>query len=377
MNITSIVAIIGFIQGLFLLTVLIPKVKKSTPSFYAALLLSVFIFDLGTYWLHINNLISKLTLLIGFAETTLFLYGPILYLYVSSVLNVDKLVTLKSNLFHFIPAVIVFSLVSPFLFGYPINDFLNRLGDSMPEFFSTYNLSSLIFDHVIWFTHAIIYFIACLRMLRRYRISNSKNLRASDQTIKKLHYRWIEFLIFGYLAFPIIGLTGFTYGLISGEVMNFSPVLNLFLVFHIFGISFIGFRHQQLLTNPMKMIKYQQSNMDDERLNLCIKKLTDYFENERPYLKNDLTIKSVASHIGIIPNYISEAINRHYGYGFNDFVNSYRIELVKKLIVSTEKDIYTLEALANEVGFKSKPTFNTAFKKKEGITPSEFRKIHR
>uniref|UniRef100_UPI004048EBF7 helix-turn-helix domain-containing protein n=1 Tax=Fulvivirga sp. TaxID=1931237 RepID=UPI004048EBF7 len=122
------------------------------------------------------------------------------------------------------------------------------------------------------------------------------------------------------------------------------------------------------------MIRYQQSGIEAQKLDEYVKKLADYFEKHQPYLKSDLNMRSVADLVDIKPNYISQAINRHFGCGFNDFVNSYRIDLAKEFIIAPNKRMFTIEAIAEEVGFKSKPTFNTAFKKKEGITPSEYRR---
>ena len=376
MSISSILALVGFIQGLFLLTLVIPKVRKKTPSFFVMLLLSVFLLDLGTYWLHLNRLIIKIPQLVGISETTLFLYGPILFLYLTSILNDEEKLFSKKTLVHFIPAMAIFILISPLFLGYPLYNWLNGLGEKLPESFSTYNLNSILFDHLFWYIHGIFYFLVCLKKLQNFRANHTKNGKPMEESVKKLHFRWIEYLLYGYLAFPLIGFSGFLAGLFIGQPIYLSPILNFFLVFHIFGISYIAFRHQQLLVDPLKMMKYQQSNMDDDTLSLYIKRLTELFEKERPYLKNDLTLKTVSEIIGINPNYISQAINRHYGFGFNDFINSYRVDLAKELIVSPQKSMFTIEAIAEEAGFKSKSTFNNAFKKKLGITPSEYRKKH-
>ena len=48
----------------------------------------------------------------------------------------------------------------------------------------------------------------------------------------------------------------------------------------------------------------------------------------------------------------------------------------QKLLLSKEGDIYTIEAIANKVGFHSKSSFNSSFKKITKITPSEFRRIN-
>ena len=57
---------------------------------------------------------------------------------------------------------------------------------------------------------------------------------------------------------------------------------------------------------------------------------------------------------------------------FYDFISKYRIEEAKKIF--TEKSDKTVLEVLYEVGFNSKSSFNTTFKKFTGITPTQFKK---
>ena len=72
--------------------------------------------------------------------------------------------------------------------------------------------------------------------------------------------------------------------------------------------------------------------------------------------------------------YISESINQNAGMNFNGFINEKRIAYAKELIASEAAQELTLEAIANESGFRSKSSFNNAFKNFTGMTPSQFMK---
>lgn len=63
-------------------------------------------------------------------------------------------------------------------------------------------------------------------------------------------------------------------------------------------------------------------------------------------------------------------LNKH----FFDFVNEYRIEKAKELLTHPERKEYTVLEILYEVGFNSKSSFNTAFKKRTGLTPTEYRR---
>ena len=74
----------------------------------------------------------------------------------------------------------------------------------------------------------------------------------------------------------------------------------------------------------------------------------------------------------ITPHQLSEFINDYVGMNFSSYINNYRVEEAKELLLK-EPDRNTL-AVGLDVGFGSKPSFNTIFKQKTSLTPSEFRK---
>ncbi|RCK51738.1 hypothetical protein TH25_08700 [Thalassospira profundimaris] len=84
-----------------------------------------------------------------------------------------------------------------------------------------------------------------------------------------------------------------------------------------------------------------------------------------------LTMPKMASAVGVKPNQLSFVLNRHIGKSFFDYVNEYRIQAAtQRLIESPDR---TILDIAIEVGFNSKSTFNLAFKKITGLTPSAYR----
>ena len=72
--------------------------------------------------------------------------------------------------------------------------------------------------------------------------------------------------------------------------------------------------------------------------------------------------------------HISEVLNVHMNVSFQDFINEYRVNAFINCLQKEQYAHYTLFGIANEVGFNSKSSFNTTFKKIKGLTPSEFKK---
>ncbi len=95
-------------------------------------------------------------------------------------------------------------------------------------------------------------------------------------------------------------------------------------------------------------------------------------ENEKLFLKQDLTINKLASYINVSRTYLSQVINELFQKNFNTLVNEYRIKEARDMLIENKN--MTIEGIANEVGFRSKSSFNSAFKKYTGVTPSFFMK---
>lgn len=97
-------------------------------------------------------------------------------------------------------------------------------------------------------------------------------------------------------------------------------------------------------------------------------------EEEKLYRNPNLRISDVADKLSISPNYLSRIINETCNVGFNEIVNNYRVDEVISLIKNGDYKNRTLFSLAQQAGFSSKSTFQSAFKKVTGKTPSEYKK---
>jgi len=95
-------------------------------------------------------------------------------------------------------------------------------------------------------------------------------------------------------------------------------------------------------------------------------------ETERLFLDPTLQLRSVAERLGVNANQLSEAVNDGSGQNFNDFLNGYRVAAVRKRFDAGDHDQLTFLAIAYECGFNSKASFNRAFRKHTGMTPSAY-----
>lgn len=103
-------------------------------------------------------------------------------------------------------------------------------------------------------------------------------------------------------------------------------------------------------------------------------KLLAYMETNKPYIDPELTLQTLADQLALTPRELSELVNGAMEMHFFDFVNSYRVKAAKELLL-VERAKTILEVLY-QVGFNSKSSFNTAFKKHVQMTPTAFRKAN-
>jgi len=103
-------------------------------------------------------------------------------------------------------------------------------------------------------------------------------------------------------------------------------------------------------------------------------KLNNLMETDKIFLNNEITLATVAEKLEISIHDASYLINEVTGSNFYNFINRFRVEEAKKLLTSTKTDKLNMLGIAFESGFNSKTTFNTAFKKLVGLSPTEYAK---
>jgi AraC-like DNA-binding protein len=311
-----------------------------------------------------TGLFNTLPHLIGIASTLLFLIGPFFYFYLKTIMGNN--VPLKGKaLLHFVPFLVLIIYRLPFYLQSAENKLDIYRNDS---FFKNEHRIIILIQAI----HAIVYFIVLKKSASIY----AQQINGSSDT-ERINLSWINKCL-GFLAF-IFGFVILSYGLrIMG--FNFHPlysvIIPLLISVTILSIGFIGlkqpiiFSHQQ---DNFKSKKYERSALTDDKADDHLKTLVELMEKEKLYLDSDLTLQKLASKMLISANHLSQVINDRTGQNFFDFINSYRIKTAQDLLAAPQGELLTILAIGQEAGFNSKSSFNTAFKKHTGLTPSQYK----
>ena len=123
-------------------------------------------------------------------------------------------------------------------------------------------------------------------------------------------------------------------------------------------------------------VKYKGSHLSDEDKQQLLARIQEVMDTNQEIFTPDFTLERLATLLGSRYKYVSQVINEHYQQNFNNFLNSYRIKEACKRMGNIENyGNYTIEAISESVGFKSRSTFVSSFKRITGLTPSQYQRM--
>jgi AraC-like DNA-binding protein len=128
---------------------------------------------------------------------------------------------------------------------------------------------------------------------------------------------------------------------------------------------------EMIVPSPVKR-RSGMTQISQNELQRIASDVSDVMEQYHLYLNADLTLEDLAKAIAEHPRNLSLAINSILGKNFFDLVNSYRIEAAKARLKNRKDPGLTILEVMYEVGFNSKSSFNTQFRQKTGMTPSQY-----
>jgi AraC-like DNA-binding protein len=139
---------------------------------------------------------------------------------------------------------------------------------------------------------------------------------------------------------------------------------------------FIGINTSTIPVNQLIVGLKENFEVENEKSAFpeIINKLKNHMKVNEPFMDSSLSVYDLAKQINVPSRDLSIAINHNLNKHFFDFVNEYRIKKAMEIFKNTNDEKLTVLEVLYEVGFNSKSSFNTAFKKFTGTTPSEFKR---
>ncbi|MGM9860790.1 MAG: helix-turn-helix domain-containing protein [Muribaculaceae bacterium] len=140
-------------------------------------------------------------------------------------------------------------------------------------------------------------------------------------------------------------------------------------------------RYQMLLKDHTEQASRQESKDNDENTDENLKevyaKILYLMDNTDDIYRYGFNLEMLAAMLHIGQREVSQAINRCAGKNFHQLLNDYRIREACRIMPQVDPRVHTIETIADKVGFKSRTSFATLFRKTTGLTPSEYWKMSR
>ena len=217
-----------------------------------------------------------------------------------------------------------------------------------------------------------------------------------------LHLLVYNFLIFRFIyRQPRVGQTwkwsvwlgvffsGFTAAYTSYYVLSQFAFFNLTWDYHIsatmtafiYLIATAGYTQEAVFEGfdwkeSASFLKYKNSGLTPEASRSLLEKLQQLMTDAAIYRQPELSLEQLSNLLNASKHHVSQVINEHTGMSFFEYINQLRISKAREMLESTNKQQMNVIEIAYAVGFNNKVSFNTAFKKITGLTPTVYRKNH-
>jgi AraC-like DNA-binding protein len=384
-DLLSAINLLGAVQGIFLALIFFSARKNNRYSNYllAALLFFLSI-DVLEIFLCYTDYIFYVPWMVNLAEPYSFLYGPLIYFYTISLIHPLFRFT-RRHIPYFAPALLYFIYRIPFYLqsnAFKLHDviesyqrpyFIEYEVKPIAWFPHGINISGEWFD-VLLFVWSVPFNVYSLYLVFSYAIKQRMGWFAPKHTSLKWLMLITLYLNIAFMLFAIFSFTD-THDLGDIYIATAISVVLYCMSFYVVVQSQV-LQHQQIQEPQEREAKkkYEKSAMPAESADAMLPKLKMYMETQKPFLNSELGLPDLAAALSMSTHHLSQLINEGLNQNFFDFVNSYRIEEIKKQLHDPRLSHIKIEEIAFANGFNSKSAFNTAFKKFTQTTPSQYRK---
>lgn len=360
----------GFQAFLFAIYLIFSKEGKKLSNYFIALFIMLLAYNILDFFAEFifNRWSENIT---TFLQLFIYLAAPALYLHIKTSLFSNYKLKAKDS-WHSLPFLLLLGIVLWLII-------VEYTQGNVSE--QTERNIGLIFYAVLYLqTFSYLYY--SYRELKKHKRIFYENY--SNTNTKR--YAYIANLILMVAVLYFLSMVNiFTRWVYQFESFSFISYVVITAVLILFcWLIILGLRSPELFIDEAKaqpsvkkLVKLNAGNLtlkSEAENNELGERVNQYMKEEEPFLDASLTLHTLAQETGISSRELSILINHHLDKHFFDFVNEYRIEKAMELLTSPDRRDFTVLEILYEVGFNSKSSFNTAFKKHTGLTPTEYRR---
>lgn len=383
-------------QILFYTVQLLSFKRKNPSKKYLGLLLLCMTVFLVLNAIHSLGYIELFSDLFIIYHPVLLSIAPSFFLYILSITRENHDVEKKQRIILFLPTVFIL-IVNVFIII--LSDRSSRaafLHDGLMGA-GVHSAQFPIFM-IIWMTGIILVFFQIIfAIIKLFKIIQTENetMRKQPSHLAYLEWPWVIGISISALVFLVVNAI---FGLIwPTNHLGISMVFNLLMLLSGGIVGYLGMKQDDLLNQVVNigMPSVTNSAASSKNLSETLARQLDpgiisqsdatklhnelmmLMENEKPFLNQHYTMQDLCHQLSISRRKLSYLLNEILNKNFYGVINEYRVKHAEELLLKDESDKLKIETLGEMVGFQSKSSFYACFKKQTGLTPKEYKSLHR
>jgi len=241
----------------------------------------------------------------------------------------------------------------------------------LPGILLNLGVSETVYLKYIEYVFNISLLIFILKIVKRHQ----EKIGDFYSDIENKTMSWIKMIVYIFLFFHVLWILEDIVGFQNEELPQFFAMAsNILTFFMIYWIGYNGFSQSEMF--KLSLFLYEETI--DETVENALEtegefnKIMLKIQKEKLFLITGVNLKLLASQLNLKEKELSRLINKHTNNNFYHFINQFRVDEFKNLLLSPKAEQLSLLGLAEEAGFSSKSTFYTVFKNVEGITPKQY-----
>lgn len=363
--------LMGLAQGLLLVVAFSLKKPLTKPAFILAFLVFVITGGMWEGFVLTSKLYTHYPGLFGWFIATPFIIGPTVYAYTLS-LSEEHRPNLRFLITHGAVALVYFGFMLPYVIEPPQMK-LVRIQAAMELPLTKTSVWNLIII-LAKTAHLVVYLMLSQHVLKNWR-ARLRQVSSDNSQLK------LDFLSRLFWYFMLVQLSFLVMILVKEFEPTWIPVAidniaYLVMIVFLFAIGYWGLTSPSILFDrlPAPANAPTEAGLSPLMVHEVTEKLRAALEGRKLYRNKALRLQHVADETGFSTHIISRIINEQFGMPFLDWINGYRVEEAKRLLIEESSKDFTIERIAHQSGFNNKVSFYKQFRESVGCSPAEFRK---
>ncbi len=379
---------ISLFFGIFLLT--FKKSNHKDNKILGVFMLILFVLLLSNFFYYIRQYFIVVYFRYYIVLPLVLSIPPALFLYIEA-LTVEGFEFTRKKLRHFYPAIFILILNLVFYgtlpdkekFLFVVKGYLLDFSKESIHMRIVYEIKK--FTDIIYYVQIVVYIILMIISFKRHK----NNIERYFSYKEGISLNWLKIFI---IIFIILSSLDAFENILSLQLRKYWEIIDAIeIILYVYFLGYFGIKQMLIYSNETPVAqknenieqknnlknniqdKYINSPLSETQKSEIIKGINYFMEQEKLFLNNKLTIDVLSDKLKTNKKYLSQTINETYKKNFYSFVNEYRIKEAEKLLKSIESKKLSIEGIAKSVGFNSKSSFNSAFKKYTGLTPSSYK----